>query len=616
MEWPIARPMGAGFDLASCRRDQSEFPVQISLSAVDTVEGRFVLAAIRDVSAQRLHDQELCAAKEAAESSARAKSEFLATMSHEIRTPMNGVIGMTDLLLSTALTADQRDYAEMIHASGESLLGIINDILDFSKIEARKLDLERVAFDVRTTVEGAVAAFSDRARNKGVELGCLIHGTVPAMVEGDPGRLRQVVNNLIGNAVKFTERGDVLVSVTLASAGADGSVELRIEVADTGIGMTPEQCGKLFQPFTQADSSTTRKYGGTGLGLAICRQIVELMQGQIGVESAPGKGSRFWLTVRMTRYSKDSQLPAQPDGLPARLRGRRVLIVDALAINRKILEHQFLAQGLVCRSVGESAGALEALRQAAADGHPFDLAILDMQMPGMNGLQLARHIKGDPAIRPVRLVLYVSQGQRGDVKAAQEAGVAAYLTKPVRQEQLLDCLRLVLDQGPSDPAACEAGAIITRHRLAEARADLQGCVLVVDDSPINQKVAAKMLEKMGCRVDVAANGREAVEAVASRPYDLVLMDCQMPEMDGFEATQEIRRWEAKGQEGAASDASGHARGRIPIVAMTANAMAGDRERCLASGMDDYLSKPVQLQDVKAVLERWLEAPGRADLCAR
>ncbi len=612
MEWPIARPMGAGFDLSGCRRDQSEFPVQISLSPVDTAEGRFVLAAIRDVSQQRAHDLELCAAKEAAESSARAKSEFLATMSHEIRTPMNGVIGMTDLLMGTALTADQRDYAEMIHASGESLLGIINDILDFSKIEARKLDLEQVAFDVRTTIESTVASFSDRARNKGIEVGCLIHGAVPAMVEGDPGRLRQVVSNLIGNAVKFTERGDVLVAVTVAAAGGDGSVDLRVEVTDTGIGMTPEQSGKLFQPFTQADSSTTRKYGGTGLGLAICKQLVELMQGQIGVESTPGAGSRFWFTVRVARHPKDSQMPALPDEMSARLRGRTVLIVDDMAINRKILEQQFLNHGLVCQSVGDSESALAALRQAAEDGHPFDLAILDMQMPGMNGLQLARHIKGDPAIRPVRLVLYVSHGQRGDVKAAHEAGVAAYLTKPARQDQLLDCLRLVLDQAPSGPDSCEASTIITRHRLAEVRAGMQGSVLVVDDNPINRKVAAKMLEKLGCRVEVAANGREAVEAVANRSYSLVFMDCQMPEMDGFEATQEIRRWEAKGQEGAASDASGHSLRRIPIVAMTANAMSGDRDQCLAHGMDDYLSKPVQLQDVKLVLQRWLEMPHPAD----
>ncbi len=624
MEWPIGRPMGAGFDLAGCRRDQSEFPVQISLSPVDTSEGRFVLAAIRDVSQQRAHDLELRAAKEAAESSARAKSDFLATMSHEIRTPMNGVIGMTDLLLGTAMTDDQRDYAEMIHASGVSLLGIINDILDFSKIEARKLDLETVAFDVRTTVEGTVATFFDRARSKGIELGCLFHGTVPAMVEGDPGRLRQVVSNLIGNAIKFTEQGDVLVMVTGSESGEDGRVELRFEVTDTGIGMTPAQCGKLFQPFAQGDSSTTRKYSGTCLGLAISKQLVELMQGQIGVESAPGRGSRFWFTVRVPRHPKGSSVPAMPNDLTVKLRGRKVLIVDDLAINRKILEHQFLHQGLVCQSVENSEGALAALRKSAEDGHPFDLAILDMQMSGMNGVELARQIKSDPAIRAVHLVLYVSHGQRGDVKAAQEAGVAAYLTKPVRQEQLLDCLRLVLDQAPSDSASCEASAIITRYRVAEVRAGMQGGVLVVDDNPINRKVAARMLEKLGCRVEVAANGREAVEAVANRSYGLIFMDCQMPEMDGFEAVRMIRAREATidlRPSGGVNAETGtplmrgeraKGAGRVPIIAMTANAMSGDREYCLAHGMDDYLSKPVQMQDVKRVIQRWLDVPGRSD----
>lgn len=437
---------------------------------------------------------------------------------------------------------------------------------------------------------------AERAHSKGIELACLIQGVVPTAVRGDPGRLRQILTNLVGNAIKFTDRGEVVVTVSVAgTAAVDGeqTVDIRCEVADTGIGMTPEQCAKIFQPFTQADGSTTRKYGGTGLGLAICKQLTELMHGRIGIESVPGKGSLFWFTVRLGRQPGVCRTE-RPS--PATLRGRKVLIVDDHAINRKILEHQFSAEGLLYESVENGALALDALRHAVMQGHPFDLAILDMHMPGMDGLELARRIKADPTSSPVRMVLLTSLGRRGDAHAAQEAGIAAYLTKPIRQAQLLDCLSLVLKaDGPhADALPDQSPAIITRHSLAEARADIQGRVLVADDNPVNQKVAVKMLEKLGCRVDVAANGREAVEAVARLPYAVVFMDCQMPEMDGFEATRAIRLQERPGS-------------HLPIVAMTANAMTGDRERCLAAGMDDYISKPVQSQELAAVLRRWLSA---------
>lgn len=562
--------------------------------------GRFVIAAIRDMTAQRVYDKELLVAKEAAEASTRAKSDFLATMSHEIRTPMNGVIGTTDLLMGTALSAEQRDYADMIRSSGHALLSLINDILDFSKIEARKLDLESIPFDLRTAVEHTVALFAEQAGKKQIELACLIHGAVPTALLGDPGRVRQVLTNLVGNAIKFTEQGEV--SVTVALVGADRQREgrgvvIRFEVADSGIGLTSDQRARLFQPFTQADSSTTRKYGGTGLGLAICKQLAELMGGDIGVESDPGAGSRFWFTVRLVRQSDADVTTSTGGPLLLSLQGRSVLVVDDVSINRRILVDQLVRQGMQVEAIEKGSQALEALRRAAGAGRPRDLVILDMQMPEMDGLDVASQIKADPALCGVPVILYTSQGLRGDVKKAQAAGVAAYLTKPIRQTQLLECMRMVLEQGAAGAQANPLLGIITRHRVAERMAKLQGRILVADDNPVNQKVAAAMLEKLGCRVDIAVNGRDAAKAVEQGGYTVVFMDCQMPEMDGFDATRAIRVWESS---------AGPPRPRVPIIAMTANAMEGDRERCLSAGMNDYITKPVQLDTLKATLERWLE----------
>jgi len=520
----------------------------------------------------------------AAEEASRAKSQFLANMSHEIRTPMNGVIGMIELLLDTSLSAKQRRFAQTVRSSADALLTLINDILDFSKIEAGKMALERIDFDLREAVEDVCELLAESAHKKGLEL---VHGIaedVPSDVRGDPGRLRQILINLVGNAVKFTERGEIVVRVR-ALERSDAAMRLRFEVQDTGVGIVPEAQPHIFNLFTQGDGSTTRRYGGTGLGLAIARQLAGMMGGEIGVASEPGKGSTFWFSARFEASGEQARAPWPR----ADLRGLKALVVDDNATNREILGSQLKSWGMRAVCAPNAVQALAQLR-VAAGGERFDLAILDMMMPDMDGLALARAIKSDPALVAVRLIILTSMGLRGDAADARQTGVEAYLTKPVRQSELYNALATVMGK----PAP--GGALVTRHRMAHGRrpAVRRARVLLAEDNPVNQEVALGMLEFLGCRAEAAADGEQVLERLARAEFDLVLMDCQMPRLDGYEATAAIRRLEQE-------------RGlrRMPIVALTANAMSGDRDRCQAAGMDDYLSKPLRQEDLAAALARWL-----------
>jgi PAS domain S-box-containing protein len=578
--------------------------LRLAMSLVRDTEGRprNVIGMGEDVTERKLAEEQrkqfeaaLEDARDLALQASMAKSDFLATMSHEIRTPMNGVIGMTGLLMDTELSPRQREYAEAVRRSGEALLAIINDILDFSKIEAGKLELEFTEVDLREAVEDVVGLLAEQAQAKGLELAALVQAEVPTGLQGDPGRVRQVLMNLVGNAVKFTQRGEVTVQARLAERTPESAL-VRIDVTDTGIGISEKVAARLFQPFSQADVSMTREFGGTGLGLAICKRLVEQMGGEIGLDSELGRGSTFWFTVRLQRPpATDGLEDTRPPATLVQAASLRVLVVDDNDTNRTILREQLVPVGLLVTSVGDGPAALDALHQAVQRGEPFAVAILDRHMPGMDGLALARKISADAALARMPMVLLTSLGEE-DRRDVQAAGFQHVLTKPVRQSQLLAMLSTLLGVPlggtvrVTSPAAPEATLSLV--------SELPGSgprILVAEDTTINQLVARRMLERLGCHVDVVSNGVEALDALASIPYALVLMDVQMPEMDGFEATAQIREREA---------GTGH---HTPIVAMTANAMKGDRERALAAGMDDYLSKPIRLGELEVVVRKWAAA---------
>ena len=576
------------YDARATTRAGTSIDIQVAVAPLLDESNQCVgrIAVARDVTQHKRSEEALRLAREAAETASHAKSSFLARMSHEIRTPMNGVLGMTELLLETGLTGTQRKYAETVQRSGKNLLGIINDLLDFSKIEAGKLELEKVEMDLRRTIEDIVELLAERAHRKGLELACSIPGDLMTQVRGDPLRLGQILTNLLGNAIKFTEQGSVVIRVASVAQTAK-NVTMRFEVADTGVGISQTALSRIFEEFSQVDGSTTRKHEGSGLGLAISKQLVEMMGGNIHVNSEFGVGSTFWFTISLEKQPVQSQGDphAKPLGL---LTGVRALIVESSAVHRGILQGHMSNWEMSIRVAETPKQAIDLLAQAAARSVPFDIAVVDLGLPGMDALELARTIRARADIGKLRLVMLTRR--HVDMRNAQDAGFNACLVKPVRQTMLYECLVNIMAGRPQEALAAPA----VSKPATTAPTSVRGNILLVEDNLINQQVALGILQIQGYSVTVVSDGREALEAHAQGDFDLILMDCHMPEMDGYEATREIRRRERL--------SSGK---RIPIVALTANAMARDREECLNAGMDDHLSKPFNMLVLQEMLARWL-----------
>jgi two-component system, sensor histidine kinase and response regulator len=560
------------------RKDGRRIQVRMSAAAVQAAADGALVALYEDISDRKAAEAAMQAARDLAERVARARSAFLANMSHEIRTPMNAVLGFVELVLDTELGAEQRRALELVRTSSEALLTILNDILDYSKIEAEHLELESIPFDLPKVVHATATLLAVRAREKHLELTVEVPPDVPQMVRGDPTRVRQVLMNLIGNAIKFTEEGEVDVSAEVIQRDGDRAA-VQFRVRDTGIGIAADQLGTIFQEFSQADASMTRRFGGTGLGLAISRRLVALMGGELAVTSEIGRGSEFCFALAFPV----EPAPQATARAAVSLGGRRLLVVDDNETNRRIVRDMLGAEGMAVREAPRADAGLEALRQAARAGTPFDLAILDAQMPDQDGFALASAIRGDRALVETRLLILTSAGQRGDGERCRQLGIQAYLTKPIARADLIEAVGTVL-AGTATPAGTVD--LVTRHSIAESRHALR--ILLAEDNPVNQQVATAMLLKRGHQVDVASNGREAVDAVAREEYDVILMDIQMPEMDGFEATAKIR---------ALPQGS-----TLPIIALTAHALSGERERCLERGMTGYLAKPFKAHDLFAVVE--------------